>query len=376
MDFGFSEEQDLLRQELRKWLEERCPLEEVRRIGATPHAFSPDLWKQLGELGYLGLGVPEAYGGGGLGWVDLAVLFEEMGRALHPSPLLSTTMAGAAILALGSDAQRERWLPGLADGSTIGTLALLEESDSYAPDAVALAGRRSGGGGPAGDWVLDGTKHFVPDAGLADLFVVPFRAEGSLRLALVRSDAPGVEVEPLPSIDPTKRLATLRLGDVVVDDDAVLAGGDGLQGLARVIDQGAAVVTAEMIGSIERALEITVRFAKERVQFGSPIGRYQGVKHPLAEIYVDVESLKSLLYYAMWALDSEPELAPGAIAEAKAFGSLAFSNAGIQGVQLHGAVGYTMEYDIQLFLKRSKWARAMYGDEDFHCDRVASLGGY
>jgi alkylation response protein AidB-like acyl-CoA dehydrogenase len=372
LDFGFSEEQDLLRSEVRKFLDEQCPLAVVRRIAETPEGYSREQWKQLGELGFLGLIVPEELGGAGLGFVDLVVLLEETGRTLFPSPLVSTTLAASVILDAGSPEQKRRFLPQLANGSAVGSVALLEESDVLSLEGIALRARPDGG-----RVVLDGEKRFVPDAAQADLFAVAFRSgdgAGGLSLGLVEADAPGVSVEDVPTLDRTKRFGTLRLDGAPVS----LLGEPGSAGPAvlRLFDRGAAAVAAEIAGTLEGVLDLTVRFAKERVQFGSPIGRYQGVKHPLAEMYVDLESLKSLVYYAAWALDESPGDAPAAVSEAKAFASLAVTQAGISAIQLHGAVGYTAEYDVQLYLKRSKWARPFFGDEAHHQDRIARLAGY
>jgi alkylation response protein AidB-like acyl-CoA dehydrogenase len=215
MNFGFSEEQDLLRQEVRKFLDTNCPLAEVRKLMETPEGFSRALWKQMGELGWLGLTIPEAQGGAGLGWVDLVVVLEEMGRSLFPSPFLATTIAAAAIREAGSDEQRQRWLPLLADGSKIGTLAYLEPSDRWEPEAVALTGAPREGG-----VVLSGEKVQVLDAAAADLFVVAYRGG----LAVVERDAPGVTVEATPSIDMTRRVGRVRFADVAVPAAGVLAG--------------------------------------------------------------------------------------------------------------------------------------------------------
>ncbi len=375
MNFGLTEEQELLRREVRKFLDEQCPMTEVRRIMEMPEGYSPELWKQLGELGWLGLVIPERYGGAGGDWIDLVVLLEETGRSLFPSPLISTTLAASAILEAGSEAQKERWLPGLADGSRIGTLAVIEESDSLTPGQIRLSGERQGE-----DFVLRGNKSFVPDAGAADLLVVAFRtgdADEELGLAVVDGDARGVSRQTRPSIDATKRVGDLVLEDVRVGPDALLGEpGAAWPALSRLLDCGAIAVTAEMIGSAEGAHAITVQYAKDRIQFGHPIGHFQGVKHPLAEDYVHIESFKSLLYYATWALEANPEELPLATSRAKAYAAKAFTRVGIDGIQLHGAVGYTLEFDIQLYLKRSKWARPAFGDAEYHYDRVASLGGY
>ncbi len=178
-------------------------------------------------------------------------------------------------------------------------------------------------------------------------------------------------------MDQTKRLGSLTLDGVLVPQADVLANAkDGSAALARLLDLAAVAVTAEMVGAMDRALEITTNYAKERIQFGAPIGKYQGVKHPLAEMYVDVETSRSLVYYAAWCVSDRPEELPAAAARAKAYASEAFTRIGIDGVQLHGAIGFTAEYDIQLYLKRSKWALPAFGDAAFHYERLAQLGGY
>jgi alkylation response protein AidB-like acyl-CoA dehydrogenase len=374
MDFGFSEEQDLLRAEVRKFLDGRCGLPRVRKIMETGPGYDPDVWRELAELGWLGLTIPEAYGGAGLGWVDLVVLLQETGRSLFPSPLLSTTLAAAAVLENGSEEQKQRWLPSLADGTRIGTLALLEATDSLAPTGIALTGK------PDGDaFVLTGEKRFVADAGAANLFVVAFRtggAAGDLALGVIDAGAAGVSSAGFPTLDATKRLGTLKLEGARVPRSALLgAPGKAWPAIERLLDLGAVAVTAELTGAADAALSITTQYAKDRLQFGHPIGKYQGVKHPLAEMYVQLESTKSLLYYAAWAVAESPAELPRSASLAKAFGTDAFTRIGIDGVQLHGAVGYTAEYDIQLYLKRAKWARPVFGDSDFHYERVARLGG-
>lgn len=375
MDFAFSEDQELLRQEVRKFLEGRSPLPEVRKAMETPDGYSKEIWKQLGELGFLGLIIPSEYGGADLGWVDLVVLLEETGRLLLPAPLISNTLASVTILDEGSTRQRERWLPSLVDGSRIGTLAIFEGPDHPGVEGVTLRGKQDGDG-----FVLSGEKRFVADAPRADLFVVAFRSgdgPDDFALGVVERDAPGLGTEKASALDGTKQSGTLELDGVRLGAEALLgAPGQARAAIERALDRGAAALTAEAIGSMLGAHEITVEFAKQRVQFGNPIGHYQGVKHPLADAYVDIECLKSLLYYAAWALDASPEHAPLAVAEAKAYGSEVFPQLGVTGIQLHGGVGFTLEYDIQLYLKRSKWYRQEFGDEDYFADRIATLGGY
>jgi len=220
MNFGFTEEQELLRAEVRKFLDERCPMTEVRRIAETGEGYSAELWKEMAELGWLGLLVPEAYGGAGLSWVDLVVLLEEIGRTLLPSPLLGSILAGAAIESCGSEEQKRRWLPGIADGSQIFTLALLEAVDLLGPEGVTLAGELEGEAS-----VLTGEKLFVLDAVAATHFVVSFRRGAGpedVALAVVEAGADGVAVANLPTIDSTKRLGKLTLDAARVGPEAVL----------------------------------------------------------------------------------------------------------------------------------------------------------
>jgi acyl-CoA dehydrogenase len=374
MDFGFSEEQELLRGEARKLLDGACPLSEVRALCETPEGHSAELWKQLGELGWLGLIVPEAYGGADLGWIDLIVLLEETGRSLFPGPLASNTLAAATVADAGDEAQREQWLPGLANGSLIGTVALLDEREAFRPEAVRLRGQRDGKG-----WRLSGSKRFVSDPTAAKLFVVAFRTgdePGELALGLVEADAPGVSAASFPTLDQTRRLGNLELADVHVADGAVL-GTAGKAGPAfeRLLDRGATVIAAEMLGSAQAALDLTVQYAKDRVQFGSPIGRFQSVKHPLAEMHVQLESARSLLYYAAWALDESPAEAPRAVSRAKALMTEAFNRIGTDAIQLHGTLAFTDEYPVQLYYKRSKLMRPLFGDAAHHYDRLLRLRG-
>jgi acyl-CoA dehydrogenase len=373
MNLGFSEEQDLLRQEVRKFLDEQCPLDEVRRIAATPPGYSPEQWKQLAELGWLGLALPTEHGGSGLHFEDLVVLLEETGRTLYPSPLLSSTLAALLIAEAGSADQQQRWLPALADGSCVASVAILEAHDGITADDIQLRV-------DVDDNALhiDGEKKFVAFGAQAQLFVVAARSGDDteeLSLVLVERDTAGVSTDEVELLDPTKRGATLHLDEVRLPPDALLGKvSNAWPAIARHLDRGAIGVAAEACGAAEGALQLTVQFAKDRTQFGQPIGHYQGVKHPLAERYVDIESLKSLVYHAAFALESHPEEVPMAASKAKAFAAETILRMGVDGIQLHGAVGYTEEYDIQLYLKRSKWVRPMFGDEDFHYDRVAKLG--
>ena len=374
MNFGFTEEQDLLRAELRKFLDQNASLERVREIVESESGMDAALWNRMAELGWVGLTMPEEHGGVGLDLETLLVVLEETGRSLFPSPLISTVIASKAIERYGNAEQQARWIPGLADGTKIGSFAFLERSDTFTPEGVETVGKRDDG-----ELILSGEKLFVTDADVADLFVVAVRSgsdASKLSLVVVERETTGLSTGRFDGMDLTKSVGRLTLEDARVGLDCVL-GEPGSSGQATqwLLDLGAALVTAEAVGSAEAALNITTEFAKERIQFDEQIGKFQGVKHPLSEIYVDVESFRSLVYYAVWALDRDADDASLAVSRAKAYCADAFPSAGIMGVQLHGGVGYTWEYDIQLYLKRSKWVRPMFGDADFHYERIARLGG-
>jgi len=373
MNFGFNEEQELLRAEVRRFLDQNASLERVREIVESESGMDPALWARMAELGWVGLNMPEAHGGVGLDLETLLVVLEETGRSLFPSPLVSTVIAAKAIELYGNEEQQGRWLPGLADGSKIGSFAFLEASDLFGPTGVEMSAKPDGG-----ELIVSGEKLYVSDVGVADLFVVAVRTGSdaeAITLVVVEKGTAGVSSANFEGMDLTKRIGRLSLEEARVAKDCILGEIDaGWAATEWLLDLGAALVTAEAVGAAEAALQLTTNFAKERIQFDEQIGRFQGVKHPLSEIYVDVESFRSLVYYAIWALDRDADDAKIAVSRAKAYCADAFPAAGIMGVQLHGGVGYTWEYDIQLYLKRSKWVRPMFGDADYHYERVARLG--
>jgi alkylation response protein AidB-like acyl-CoA dehydrogenase len=375
MNFGFTEEQELLRAEVRKFLDQNASLERVREIVEADDnpGTDPALWARMAELGWVGLNMPEEQGGMGLDLETLIVVLEETGRSLFPSPLISTVIAAKAIERFGSAEQHARWLPGLANGSQVGTFAILERSDTFSADGIETVAK------PDGDeLILTGEKLFVTDAEAADLTVVAVRSGSdaqSISLVVVEAGTAGATASDFDGMDLTKSIGCLTLEDARVGVDCVLGvQGAGWPATQWLLDLGAALVTAEAVGAAEACLDLTTSFAKERIQFGEQIGKFQGVKHPLSEIYVDVESFRSLVYYAIWALDQDAEDAQLAVSRAKAYCADAFPQGGIMGVQLHGGVGYTWEYDVQLYLKRSKWVRPMFGDADHHYERIAQLG--
>src|SRR6266436_3724634 len=375
MNFGFNDEQELLRSTARKFFENECGSDTVRRLMETPEGISPDLWTKLAEQGWLGLVYPEAYDGMGLGLVDLVVLMEEMGRAVVPGPYFSAVLLGGlAIAEAGSEAQKREWLPKIAAGDRRVALAWMEPSAQLGPAGVTLTAVEKGG-----KYTLSGTKLFVHDAHTADALVVAARtrpgagADG-VSLFLVPKGTRGLEVTLLPTMDQTRKLCEVALSDVTVGAAALLgAAGAGWAPLARVLDRATVALCAEMCGGAQKVLDMTVEYAKIRQAFGRPIGSYQGVKHRAADMLVDVENSKSITYYAAWALDEGSPEAPLAVSMAKAYVSDAFRRVSGAGIQLHGGIGFTWEHDLHLYFKRAKGSEFTFGDATWHRERVAQL---
>jgi alkylation response protein AidB-like acyl-CoA dehydrogenase len=377
MDFGVSQEQDLLRQTARSFLEKECPSGYVRRMLDDPAGTTDEFWGKLAELGWLGLIYPEMHGGVGLGLVDLTVVLEEMGRAVMPGPFFSTVLLGGlAVLHAGSEAQKAAWLPRIAGGEARATLALLEESARWDPAGVQVAAKP----GKAGGFVLSGTKLFVPDGHTADLLVVaartakPTKADPAhgVSLFLVPADRKGVAATLLPTMDQTRKLAEVTLSRVEVGQDALV--GPLHQAwpiVARVLDRAAVALCAEMCGGAQRVLDLSTEYAKVRVAFGRPIGAYQAIKHRCADMLVAVENAKSITYYAAWAADQDAPDAALAASMAKAFVSDAYRKVAGDGIQIHGGIGFTWEHDLHLYFKRAKGSEVLFGDATLHRERVA-----
>jgi alkylation response protein AidB-like acyl-CoA dehydrogenase len=376
MDFGFSEEQELLRSTARKFLENECKSEFVRSMMETPEGTTSEFWGKLAEQGWLGLIYPEPYGGAGLGLVDLVVLMEEMGRAVMPGPYLSTVLLGGlSILTAGSDAQKKEWLPRIASGDARVTLAWTEPNARWDAAGVTTTATPAGGG-----FSITGTKLFVPDAHTADALVVVARTEasgapdGGVSLFLIPRSAAGLEVKLLPTMDQTRKLCEVSLRDVHAPADALLGErGRGWAPLSRVTDRATVALCAEMCGGAQRVLDMTTQYAKIRVAFGKPIGSYQGVKHRAADMLVDVENAKSITYYAAWAVDEGVAEAALATSMAKAYVSDAYRKVSAAGIQLHGGIGFTWEHDLHLYFKRAKSSEFTFGDATHHRERVAQL---
>src|SRR6266498_3855829 len=376
MDFGFSPEQEMLRATARKFFENECTSTFVRARMEEPAGVTDEFWTKLAEQGWLGLVYPEDYGGAGLGFVDLVVLMEEMGRVVMPGPFLATTiLGGLAILESGSAAQKKEWLSRIATGEAKATLAWTEPNVRWDAAGVTTTARAADGG-----FVLSGTKLFVPDAHLADVLVVAARTsegprpEEGVSLFLVPKETAGLAVKLLPTMDQTRKICEVSLRDVRVPGAALLgARNGGWPVLARVAERATVALCAEMCGGAQRVLEMTTEYAKIRVAFGKPIGAYQGVKHRAADMLVDVENAKSLTYYAAWAVDENVAEAALAALMAKAYVSDAYRKVAGAGIQLHGGIGFTWEHDLHLYFKRAKSSEFTFGDATYHRERVAQL---
>ncbi len=375
MDFGFSDEQEMLRQTAHSFLEENCPSTVVRQLMEDDTGYDANLWKQMADLGWLGLAFPEAYGGQGLGFVDLTVILEEMGAALLPSPFLSSILlAGQTILLGGSEEQKQTYLPNIADGSLIATLAMTEPSGRFDAEGIAEVKATP----EADGFRLSGTKLFVPDAHVADVMVVAARTKDAgdksfgISLFLVDSNSPGISTTLLKTMDQTRKQCEVVFDNVSVGRDRLLGTADmGWPILHKVLNIATVGLCAEMIGGAQRVLDISVAYAKERVQFGRPIGSFQAVKHKCAEMMLQVESAKSAAYYAAWAVDEDVPEAPLAVSMAKAYCSDAFRHTAGEGIQVHGGIGCTWEHDMHLYFKRAKYAEFTFGDATYHRELVA-----
>jgi alkylation response protein AidB-like acyl-CoA dehydrogenase len=373
MDFGFSEEQEMLRSSARDFLAKEAPMTYVRKMMEDEVGFTGDLWKKMADLGWMGLILPEDYGGSGLDFVDLIVVLEEMGRLVLPGPFFSTVVLGSvALLEGGSDALKRALLPKLATGDLKVTLAQLEPSGRWDADGIQLAAKADGGG-----FVLSGTKLFVPDAHVADQMVVAARTPGSkgadgISLFLVDARAPGITTTQLKTMDQTRSLGEVVLKDVRVPADRVLGTvGGGWALLDRVIDRGKVGLCAEMCGGAQRVLEMSVDYAKVREQFGKPIGSFQAIQHKCANMLVEVESSKSVTYYAAWAVANDVAEAPLAAAMAKAYCSDAYRHVSGEGIQIHGGIGFTWEHDMHIYFKRAKSSEVTFGDATWNRELVA-----
>jgi len=369
MDFAFSDEQVMLRDTARRFLDERAPSPVVRRIMETAEGYDPALWWEMARQGWQAMAIPEAYGGAGFSFLEQAILMEEMGRSLFPSPFLSSVVLGAdLVLRAGSDEQRAATLPGVASGAHRLALAHLETSGRWDPSGVTMTARRR-----RGALVLSGTKWFVIDGHSADSLLVVVRTEPGgggaegISVVVVPAGAPGVSRRRLETMDMTRTQAVVDFDDVAVPSDAILGEpGTGWAALAETLQRAVVALAYEQVGGAQRCLDIAVEYAKARVQFGRPIGSFQAVKHRCADMLVRVESARSAAYAAGWAVagagDDPAILAP----LAKSYCSEAFFFCAAENIQVHGGIGFTWEHDAHLYFRRAKTDELLFGTPAEH----------
>ncbi len=386
MDLGLNEMQEMLKKSAREFFEKECPRSLVRAAEQEPSGYSPDLWDKMAKQGWTAMPVPQQYGGSGTDFLDLCVLYEEAGRALVPGPFLDTALAAYLIddlasldpsVGVGSPDPRKRWLPEIAKGSLIATIAYTEPAASYEPEQVQLEAEQTAGG----EWRLNGTKLFISNAGIADLLLVVARTRNAINkqdgltvFAVPRDPHPnplpggeGIEMELLDTIA-SDRQYEVTFTDVKGEPVGPIDG--AWPALQRYLDRARVLTAVWSVGGAEYVLEMTVEYAKNRVQFGRPIGTFQAVSHRCADMAIDCDGMRFVSYHAAWRL-SEGLAADQEIAIAKAWTADAYRRVTASGHQVHGGVAYMIEHDMQLYFRRAKAAELTFGDGDYHREQVA-----
>lgn len=377
MDFGLSEEQEMLQRSAREFLTQECPPTFVRALYTEPEGFSRELHRKMAEQGWTGLLVPEEYGGLGLSMLDMALLLEEMGRAVVPGPFMfSSVLVALALMQGGSSAQKKTWLPRIASGEAIGTLAFLEEGDRIDAAGITLKAKKTRDG-----YLLSGTKMFVPFAAVADVLLTVVRTSGrdeeGVSLLLLERATPGVSIKPLDIFDQTRRVYEVALHNVAVTKSALVGSeGSGWKILSRLLDAAAVALAADSLGGSQKSLEMAVDYTKVRTQFNRPIASFQALKHLAAEMASEIEPARALVWYAAHAFDTLPREASRAASLAKARLAEVYSRTTNRAVQMHGGIGFTWEHDMHFWFKRAKWNEFAFGDIAFHRERIAQLEGF
>ena len=370
MNFAFSEEQEELRKTVRAFLEAKSPETEVRKQMDTADGYDTAVWGQMGgELGLQGLIIPEEFGGSGYSYVELGVVLEEMGRALLCAPFFSTVaLAANALLQSGDDLAKKTYLPGIASGETIATLAFTEPSGKWDEAGITMTASGSGDA-----WTLNGTKSFVLDGVTASLIIVAARTGKGVSLFAVDGGASGLARTALSTMDQTRKQAKLDFANTPAK--LIGADGDGWKVLSTVLDLAAVALAAEQVGGAQKVLEMAVDYAKVRVQFGRPIGSFQAIKHKCADMLLEVESAKSAAYYAMWCAAEMNDELPSVASLAKAYCSEAYFHATAENIQIHGGIGFTWEHPAHLYFKRAKSSELLFGDPSYHRELLAQRIG-
>ena len=370
MNFGFTEEQDELRKMVRRFLDDKSPETAVRELMATPDGYDKAVWKQMAdELGLQALGIPEEFGGQGFGPVEQYVVFEEMGAALLCAPYFSTVaLAANALLTSGDDTAKAAYLPGIAAGETIATLALTDDNGDWDPAATAVTASGSGD-----NFTITGVKNYVIDGSIADLILVTAKTAKGLSLFAVDGSATGLTKELLPTMDQTRKQSRLEFNNTPAR--MVGAEGGAEAGIKKTLQRAATLLAAEQTGGAQRCLDNAVAYAKERVQFGRPIGSFQAIKHKAADMLLEVESAKSAAYYAAFCAQEDNDDLAVAASLAKSFCSEAYFHCAGENIQIHGGIGFTWEHHAHLYFKRAKSGELLLGDPTYHREILANLLG-
>ncbi len=378
MNFAFTEEQEELRKSARHFLENYSSSARVREAMETESGFDVEIWARIGaELGWPALTIPEEYGGFGFTYVELIAVMEEMGRALLCAPFFSSICLGAnALLVGGADAQKKEYLPQIAAGETTATLAHAEANGRWDASGIEATAARDGS-----DFVISGVKTYVIDGHTAELIIVAARAEGSqgadgVSLFVVPAGSAGIERRHLDTMDQTRKQAEIRFDGVRVPSDACLSNeGDGWPILRDTLDLAAIALAAEQVGGAQKCLDMAVDYAKERVQFGRPIGSFQAIKHKCADMLLQLESGRSAAYYAGWAAAENNDEVVTAAPLAKAYCSDMYLHCAAENIQIHGGIGFTWEHDAHLYFKRAKSSEILLGDATYQREILATRIG-
>ncbi len=370
MQFAFTEEQDQLRDFVRQFLEDKSSEATVRELMETESGYDPAVWSQMAEqLGLQSLIVPEEYGGQGFTWVEMTVVLEEMGRALLCAPFFSTSvLATSTLLAADDDSASADYLPGMASGETIATVAFTEENGRWDESGITATAE------PAGDgWAISGVKSYVLDGHTAGLVLVAARTAAGVSIFAVDGEAAGLTRSPLATMDQTRKQAKLEFANT----PARLVGTDGAgwATLTKVLDLAAVALAAEQVGGAQMVLDMSVEYAKVRVQFGRPIGSFQAIKHKCADMLLEVESAKSAAYYAAWCAAEDNDELPAMASLAKSYCSEAYFHAASENIQIHGGIGFTWEHPAHLYFKRAKSSELLFGDPTYHRELLAQRIG-
>jgi alkylation response protein AidB-like acyl-CoA dehydrogenase len=370
MNFAFTDEQDELRRTVRSFLDSKSPESAVREQMEAESGFDAAVWSQMAEqMGLQGLHIPEEFGGSGFSYVELGIVLEEMGRSLLCAPFFSTVVLAAnTLIHSGDDNAKKSYLPGIASGETIATVAFTEPNGRWDDSGIEATATASGDG-----YAISGTKMYVLDGHTANLVIVAARTDAGIGLFAVDGGASGLTRTALSTMDQTRKQARLEFDNT----PATLIGtdGEGWNVLSQVLDLVAVGLAAEQVGGAQKVLEMAVEYAKVRVQFGRPIGSFQAIKHKCADMLLEVESAKSAAYYGMWCASEMNDELPSVASLAKAYCSEAYFHAAAENIQIHGGIGFTWEHPAHLYFKRAKSSELLFGDPTYHRELLAQRIG-